>query len=199
MRHANTTYSKVIGSDNTKHSKETLVAFLYKIFSMMPKTAKLVKLWSDGPSSQFKNKFMAAIIKTFEHRFKKKIIWNYFATSHGKGAVDGLGATVKKVVRTRVDSRKDIVNCTSDFVRAFAREKSTIHLMEVNDKEIDKINQKLNVVDIFGNAAAVKHIKSCHQLQLECDKVVGFPMSKDGYGPSNSDLYKNGKNPQKVH
>jgi len=27
-----------------------------------------------------------------------KIIWNFFATSHGKGAVDGIGGTVKRTV-----------------------------------------------------------------------------------------------------
>lgn len=38
MRHSRKIHSKVIASDNTKHSKETLVAYLFKIFSLMPKS-----------------------------------------------------------------------------------------------------------------------------------------------------------------
>lgn len=182
-RHAKKLLPKVIASDNLKHSKETLVAYLFKIFTLLPKAIKIVKIWSDGPSSQFKNKFIAAIIKVFELRFKKKIYWNYFATSHGKGCVDGIGATVKKRVRRRIDSRKEIVNCTSDFVRSFKKEKSAIELIEMNDEEIDKINKLLKVVGIFENAPAIKQIKSFHQLQFECNKVVGFSMSKYGYNP----------------
>lgn len=106
------------------------MAYLCKIFSLMPKSVKIVKIWSDGPSFQFKNKYMAAIIQVFEKRFKKKIFWNYFATSHGKGSVDEIGATVKKRVRRRIDSRKEIVNCTFDFVRSFKNEKSAIELIK---------------------------------------------------------------------
>lgn len=196
MRHARKLDAKVIASDNTKHAKETLVAYLFKLFSLMPKSIKIVKIWSDGPSSQFKNRYIAAVIKVFEQRFKKKIFWNYFATSHGKGSVDGIGATVKKRVRRRIDSRKEIVNCTSDFVSSFKKEKSTIELIEVNDKEIDKINKKLNVAEIFEKAPAIKQIKSFHQLQFECNKVVGFSMSKYGYNPLKPTVSKNSKNPK---
>jgi hypothetical protein len=34
------------------------------------------------------------------------IQWNYFATSHGKGVVDGIGGTVKRLVWNSVMTRK---------------------------------------------------------------------------------------------
>lgn len=194
IRHARKHYSKVIASDNLKHSKETLIAYLFKIFSSLPKRIKVVKIWTDGPSSQFKNKYIAAVINVFEKRFRKKIFWNYFATSHGKGSVDGIGATAKKRVRRRIDSRKEIVNCASDFVRSFNKEESLIELIEVNDKEIEKINKMLKVADIFEKAPAIKKIKSFHQLQFACNKVVGFAMSKCGYNPSKTNLSIKSKN-----
>ena len=67
---------KVIVSDNTDHSKYTIVAYIYKILLQLPKEVKLLKVWSDGPSSQFKNRFIGAIILLFESLFPIKIIWN---------------------------------------------------------------------------------------------------------------------------
>ncbi len=45
-----------------------------------------------------------------------------------------------------------------------------IDLIEVNDKEIDKINKTLNVANIYDKAPAIKDIKSFHQLQFKCKK-----------------------------
>jgi hypothetical protein len=51
-----------------------------------------------GPSSQFKNRFLVAAISSLQEKHKINIIWNYFATSHGKGPVDGIGGSVKRQV-----------------------------------------------------------------------------------------------------
>ena len=56
-----------------------------------------VHIFSDGPSSQFKNKYMASFYSILQRK-GLSIQWNFFATSHGKGVVDGLGGTVKRVV-----------------------------------------------------------------------------------------------------
>lgn len=37
-----------------------------------------------------------------------EISWSFFATSHGKGAVDGIGATVKRSVWTQINILKNI-------------------------------------------------------------------------------------------
>ena len=59
-------------------------------------------IWSDGPSSQFKNKYMAAFVVWLRgHLQLDCLTWNYFATSHGKSSIDSLGATVKRVASRR--------------------------------------------------------------------------------------------------
>ena len=35
-------------------------------------------------------------------KFQCKVSWKYFATSHGKGVVDGIGGSAKSLVRKRV-------------------------------------------------------------------------------------------------
>lgn len=181
MHHKNNTYPTVVASDNTQHTKETLVAYLYTIFLKLPPTVKVVKIWSDGPYQQFKNKFIAAVIPVFEKRFCVKIIWNFFATAHGKGCIDGIGAAVKKSVKTSVLSEKVIVNQTNDFVQAYNSRTSKVDMIEMTSKEIDKINNDLKLTEIFLKAKAVRAISTFHQLQTINNRIKGFALSKDGY------------------
>lgn len=174
-------HSKVFVSDNEKHTKDTIVPFLYKILTSLPKDLKILKIWSDGPTSQFKNKFMAAMISRFESEFELKIYWNYFATSHGKGCIDGIGATAKCIVRKHIRARTHIVNNASEFVAAFHCTSTKIDIEEVTDSDFTEINNCLGVDQIFLEAKNVPEISSAHQIQLIDQKIVTNYNSKDGY------------------
>ena len=65
------------------------------LFLWKPAGATTVKVWSDGPKNQFKNKYVMGSLDKVSRKPKVHLIWNFSATSHGKGHVDGLGATVK--------------------------------------------------------------------------------------------------------
>lgn len=172
---------KAFASNNTDHSKYSTVAYLYKILLQLPKEIRLLKVWSDGPSSQFKNKFIGAVIVLFESLFPIKIIWNFFATSHGKGSVDGIGAVVKNKVRRMVNSRKAIVNDADDFVAAYQTEDSLIEVTLVTRQEINDINAELELEYVFETAEALPNISNFHQLQVIDGKLVGFHTSDEGY------------------
>lgn len=174
-------FFKAFASGNTDHTKYATVAYLYKILLLIPKEIKLLKVWSDGPSSQFKNRFIGAIIVLFESLFPIKIIWNYFATSHGKGAVDGIGAVVKNKVKRMVNSRKAIVNDASDFVSAYKTENSLIEVTLVTPEEISDINAELELEYVFETAEALPNISNFHQLQVIDGKLLGFLTSDEGY------------------
>lgn len=53
---------------------------------------KEIHIFSDGAASQFKNKFIWCFMSTtFKELFPAlRVQWHFFATSHGKGAVDGV-------------------------------------------------------------------------------------------------------------
>lgn len=108
-------HSIVIVSDSTDHTNDTVVDNMSRVLEELPTTIRKVKIWSDGPSSQFKNKYIAASLRFLENKHNVKIQWNYFATSHGKGPVDGIGGSVKRQVRQAVLSRKDHVYNATDF------------------------------------------------------------------------------------
>lgn len=62
----------------------------------VPKCHK-IDIFSDGAASQYKNKYNLINLASFEKDFNVKAEWHFFATSHGKGACDGIGGTVKRL------------------------------------------------------------------------------------------------------
>ena len=48
-----------------------------------------------------------------------KITWNFSAISHGKGPVDGVGATMKQIAADMVRRRERIINNLEDFYNVF--------------------------------------------------------------------------------
>ena len=87
--------SGVIISDDLRHTKESVVTFIDHLITNQIKPTMVNKLhiWTDGLTSQFKNKFIAASIKWLGAKHLLSITWNFFAASHGKGCVDGIGGT----------------------------------------------------------------------------------------------------------
>lgn len=121
------------------------------------------------------------------HHFVRKFIpiknhiWNFFATSHGKGAVDGIGAVVKNKVRRMILTREAIVNNAKEFVAAFKKEKSLIEVTEVTNDEISEIQNELELKFVFDTAEVVPQISNFHQLQVVNGKLIGFLTSEKGY------------------
>lgn len=177
--HCGTFQSKVFVSNNLHHTKETIVPYLVKLLSNLPSSVKILKIWSDGPSSQFKNRFIAAMIVHLEAKFEIQIIWNYFATSHGKGCVDGIGA--KCIVRNHIKARDCIVNSAADLVEAFKQTSSTIQIEEVTEEDFDEINATLGSVEIYASSKGIPSISSAHQIKVIDGKIMTKETSKIGY------------------
>ena len=94
-------------SDNLKHDKTVVIIFTDQILSLKATNAKIVNIWSDGPSSQFKNRFVFKALDFLTGKHCIIINWNFLATSHGKGPVDSVGAGHGKRQR---------INCASQMI-----------------------------------------------------------------------------------
>ena len=153
-------HSKVIASDNLDHGKDTVVAYVDCLLKTFPKTVKTVSVWSDGPSSQFKNRFITAVIKAHQDKHQINIRWNYFATSHGKGPVDGIGGLVKRQVWTAISRRTSLVTDATSFM-ATANKLCHVDVVEMTSDEITRRNAILGLEEVFQNAPVVikHHIK----------------------------------------
>lgn len=132
-----------------------------------------VSIWTDGPASQFKNRFIAAAIRKFELKQKITIHWNFFATSHG----NGIGGSVKRQVWTAVQSRKNIVQNAASFATV-AKNVYNVNIKEKSQQEID-VRNDLKIDQIFKNATPIPGISRYHHLCVNDKKVDAFILTDD--------------------
>lgn len=82
------TKTYLICSDTKDKNKDTVFVFINKLIEIMLHTDKQdVVIYRDGPSSEFKNKYIACLMMFLRRKFNVNITWKYFATSHGNGVV----------------------------------------------------------------------------------------------------------------
>ena len=61
---------------------------------------------------------MARFMEMSEEKHASNIRWNFFATSHGKGAVDGVGGVLKRRVWNKVKARQVVIRNAAEFTDA---------------------------------------------------------------------------------
>ena len=95
--------SYVIISDCLHH--DTIAAYLFQkcfiafLKNFLPQrlNPKRIIYFSDGAASQYKNRKNFLDLCLHRDDFGISAEWHFSATSHGKGACDGLGGTVKQL------------------------------------------------------------------------------------------------------
>ena len=123
-----------------------------------------VDIFSDGPSSQFKNKYVAHFFRELNKMFPD-MKWHYFATSHGKGAVDGIGGSVKRVVWKAVSTRKIVVNDAKSFAKAASELCQAVDVEFVGSESLSTTAQSLELTKCFQSAPVVPGIAKYHCLE----------------------------------
>lgn len=91
-------------------------------------TVVTIHFWSDGPSKQYKNKNNFLLICAVSPQLGfKNATWNFFPTSHGKGAPDGIGAMIQRCADNIVLRGQNIVD-GKDFYEKVSSSLSGIKL-----------------------------------------------------------------------
>jgi hypothetical protein len=157
--------STVIVSDNLNHDKHSIVPFVIKLLSQFPDNVTQIEIWSDGPSSQFKNRFMLGILPMIQDLSGKQITWNYFAAMHGKGPVDGVGGTIKRHVHNTVSIKKAAVQCPESFMDA-AKSCKGITCYAMATTEIDEFGKKYDLKAIFSSCKYIYGVKAMHKVSV---------------------------------
>lgn len=109
---------------------------------------------------------------------KKNIIWNFFATSNGKGPVDGIGGAIKHLVRNYVKTHKGNVFNAADFTSAAQVMSSDVKIIQMKTSEIEERNEALNMHSIFEEAVPLDNIKKMHCIYIRQDIVEGAFLTK---------------------
>ena len=139
--------SIVLISDDLQHTKLSVNAYMSKVFTILKQKHPLIEemhVLSDGASSQFKQRFLFSNLYRWEKDFDIKLQWHFFATSHGKGVVDGLGGTVKRSVWRYVRSGKACASNPMEFYHVAKERNPEIQIEFVSQEHIEKDRYVLN-------------------------------------------------------
>ena len=74
------------------------MTYLFNHLATKNPQIKTINIFSDAASSQFKQRYLFSNLHEWATDFGVQLVWNFFATSHGKGAVDGIGGSLKRSV-----------------------------------------------------------------------------------------------------
>jgi len=85
--------------------------------------------------------------------------WHYFATSHGKGVVDAVGGTVKRLVYRSILAGQQCTSAT-EFVKIAQSKTNTIEVAELTQNDIDE--SKAQMEPIFKSIKTVSETKKIH-------------------------------------
>ena len=120
---------------------------------------KHLTFWSDGPTAQYKqkNNFIRLCTEPFEYGFES-VSWNYFESGHGKGAVDGVGAAVKRLAHSAARHGKD-VNTPQKMFEVVSEAAQSVKLFFVTDEEFEESVSHAPLA-----VAVVKGTRQIHQV-----------------------------------
>lgn len=131
---------------------------------------KKIHYFSDGATSQYKNRYNVFNLAHHEMDFGLKAEWHFFATSHGKGPSDGLGGTLKReAARASLILPSDKQIQTPTQLYEWAKSKlSGINVAYVSAIEIS--TTKKNLQNRFNAAPPITGIRSFHAVipQQKC-------------------------------
>ena len=157
----------VIASNAEEKDKDTVAMFISAIYQILPTDPELEEdvIWSDGCGGELKNQFMAVFLRGMVGKYKRNFHWKFFATSHGKGVVDGVGGVVKRVVRQAVVSRQAVVNDARTFAKVAKSGVKTTTLIYVDESEILRPNP------LWTQARKIKKLRSAPSDRLCPDRL----------------------------
>jgi len=163
--HRDNTISRIIVSDSRDHEKRAVTAYTASVLETIKQdfpTVKNVAFWTDGPSSQFKNKFIFILSAKLANVYELQISWNYFATSHGKGPNDALGGNAKRIAHQKILSRQMVINDALSFAKAVKSAKSKIDVKVMSQADIEAKCIKLRVDELWEQLSAVPGTSNTH-------------------------------------
>lgn len=167
-------FSFALPSLDVTHDKFVVDSALKIIFNhirtILPNVEE-VNCFSDGAASQFKQRFHFRNFTRIANERKINLSWNFFATSHGKGVVDGIGGTVKRLVWSAILAGG---GCRSaeDFIALAKKKTQKIILIEITRNDID--SSKTELENLFRTAKSIPETLKMHSVkvidkdELEC-------------------------------
>ncbi|CAF4135314.1 unnamed protein product [Adineta steineri] len=172
--HLNSGQSYVYASDELSHDKYHVGAALNHLFNKLKNqflNLKQVHVFSDGATQQFKQKFLFRNLCRLSERFKIDLFWHFFATAHGKGVVDGVGGTLKRVIYLAILGGQ-LCKSAADFVRIGQSKTTAIEIVEIEKYKIDDCKAELE--NLFQSLKPVPETKKIHSIKALTNNLIEY-------------------------
>lgn len=127
-------------ADNLDHQCHAVWAHMRPVLEDAAERLPLthtVHIFSDSPSSQYRNKGNLYLMRVMLPKFFKNLkvfTWNFSEPGHGKGSMDGVGGAIKRTADDYVNHGNDI-STAAELVRVLSKN-SSVMLAEVSNGEI---------------------------------------------------------------
>ena len=103
-----------------KFSSGLSMEIVYKEHILPNETLQEEIIWSEGPISEFKNRYIWHSIQKLSAIYSKPFLWKFSATTHGKGVVDGVKGRLKSFLHKKVmllGKNENIVQDAENFCK----------------------------------------------------------------------------------
>ena len=133
----------VICTDNKSKDKFSNKTFLeYHCDNIISKNDEVEEdiIWSDGPTSDFKNKYIYYLMDKFSTKYSNRFLWTFSATSHSKGVVNEIGGNVKSIVQSQsMGKRKDkiIVQDAKSFYQVASKGMNATKVFLIDETQVE--------------------------------------------------------------
>lgn len=144
------------------------------------RSVKKIFYYSDGASSQYKNKSNFLNLVLHEKDFGATAEWHFFATSHGKGACDGIGGSVKRLAYRACLQDKPIGNIQQLYEWARGHFKNIyfeLVLTEEYNAHKEKLKSRLSAAKTIIGTRQYHCYKPIDQKTLDCKIFSKYPKS----------------------
>lgn len=153
-------------SDCLEHVTAAVSAFQAELLGLLAKdlpSVRKIYYFSDGASSQYKKNFLNLCYH--ESDFHLSAEWNFFATSHGKSACDGVGGTVKRLASRASIQRpyEDQMMTPHELFLWAERNITGITVFWVPDNAVQ--DRKAKLAGRFEKALSIKGTRSFHHFE----------------------------------
>lgn len=158
--------SCVIVSNDLEHTKLQVYTYMNTIIGHLKKKypdINTINIFSDGATSQFKQRYNFSTLHLLENQFQVQIKWHFFATSHGKGVVDGIGGSVKRSVWRSVKAGKSAVASAKQFASVAEDRNPNVKIIFIDKSEVGKAKETLEC--LWRNALPIPNCQSVHFIQ----------------------------------
>ncbi|CAF1218860.1 unnamed protein product [Rotaria sordida] len=170
----NENFAFALPSSDITHDKfvvdAALEIILNHIVIILP-NIKAVDYFSDGAASQFKQRFHFRNLVQIANEHNIDLSWHFFATSHGKGVVDGIGGTVKRLVWSAILAG-EVCRSAEDFIKIAKKKTKKVILIEITKNNIDNSKNKLE--SIFKTAKSIPETLKMHSVKVVDNNTLEF-------------------------